>query len=56
MTLLNIFTKFFKKVTIDISCESSAWLTFHMKCQYLFSIKSKIKIEYRLPQMFLVMI
>ena len=30
---------FSEKTSLDISCESSAWQTIHMKCQDLFSPK-----------------
>ena len=29
------------KISLDISCESSAWQIIHMKCQDLFSMKNK---------------
>ena len=34
---------FFREKSLDISCESSAKQTIHMKCQYLFSLKNKNK-------------
>ena len=36
---------FSEKTSLDISCESSAWQTNHMKCQDLFSSENKIKIK-----------
>ena len=32
---------FSEKTSLDISCESSAWQTIHMKCQNLLSLKIK---------------
>ena len=32
---------FSEKTSLDISCESSAWQTIHMKCQDLFSFENK---------------
>ena len=32
---------FSEKTSLDISCESSAWQTIHMKCQDLFSLEKK---------------
>ena len=34
---------FSEKTCLDISCESSAWQTIHMKCQDLFSSEKKKK-------------
>ena len=50
------FFNFSEKTSLDISCESSAWQTIHMKCQDLFSlkIKNKISFECRLLQILLV--
>ena len=45
-----IFIIFSKKISLDISCESSAKQTIHMKYQNLFSVKKKKKIECRLLQ------
>ena len=39
-----------EKTSLDISCESSAKQTIHMKCQDPFSLKNKNKIECRLLQ------
>ena len=43
--ILNFFFFFFfffsKKTSLDISCESFAWQTIHMKYQDLFSLKIK---------------
>ena len=39
-----IFFYFSEKTSLDISCESSAWQTIHLKCQDLFSLKNKKKI------------
>ena len=46
---------FSEKTSLDISCESSAWQSIHMKCQDLFSLKKKEKekIECRLLQILL---
>ena len=44
---------FSEKISLDISCESSAWQTIHMKCQDLFSLR-KMKymyFKYRLLQL-----
>ena len=52
----NFFYFYFsEKTSIDISCESSAWQTIHMKCQDLFSLKNKKKkfFECRLLQILL---
>ena len=38
-----IFYEQFKNVICDISCESYAWQTIHLKCQDLLSRKSKKK-------------
>ena len=39
-----IFILYFsEKTNLDISCESSAWQTIHMKCQDLFSSENKKK-------------
>ena len=38
------FFFFSEKTNFEISCESSAWQTIHMKCQDLFSLKNKKKI------------
>ena len=41
---LYFFIIFFsEKTSLDISCESSAWQTIHMKCQDLYSLKKKKK-------------
>ena len=37
------FFLFSEKTSLDVSCESSAWQTIHMKCQDLFSLKKKKK-------------
>ena len=37
---------FSEKISFDISCESSAWLMIHMKCQYCSLKTNKIKIVY----------
>ena len=34
-----------EKISLDISCESSAWQTIHMKYPDLFSLKNKKKIK-----------
>ena len=40
-----IFILYFsEKTSLDISCESSAWQTIHMKCQDFFSSENKKKI------------
>ena len=39
------FFNFSRKTGLDISCESSAWQTIHMKYQDLFSLKNKKKIK-----------
>ena len=44
---------FSEKTSLDISCESSAWLMIHMKCQDFFFLKNKKKIECRLLQILL---
>ena len=44
---------FSEKTSLDISCESSAWQTIHMKCQDLFSLKNKNFFECRLLQILL---
>ena len=36
---------FSEKTSLDISCESSAWQTIHMKCQDLFSSQNKMMIK-----------
>ena len=33
------FFLFFRKISLGILCESSAWQTIHMECQDLFSLK-----------------
>ena len=38
--ILKYFFNFSKKTSLDISCESSAWQTIHMKGQDLFSLKN----------------
>ena len=38
--LKDFFFNFSKKTSFDISCESSAWQTIHMKYQDLFSLKN----------------
>ena len=35
------FFLFLETISLDISCESSAWLTIHMKYQDLFSLTDK---------------
>ena len=48
------FFYFSEKTSLEISCESSAWQTIHMKCQDLFSLKNKKKkIECHLLQILL---
>ena len=48
------FILFSEKTSLDISCESSAWQTIHIKCQGLFSLKNKkIFFECRLLQILL---
>ena len=37
------FFLFFRKISLDISCESSAWLIISMKCHDLFSLKNNKK-------------
>ena len=37
------FFFFSEKISLDISCELSAWQTIHMKCQDLLSLKNKKK-------------
>ena len=37
------FFYFSEKTSLEISCESSAWQTIHMKFQDLFSLKNKNK-------------
>ena len=44
---------FSEKTSLDISCESSAWQTIHMKCQDLFSLNNKKNLECRLLQILL---
>ena len=39
----SIFFFFSEKTSLDISCESPAKQTIHMKCQYLFFLKNKKK-------------
>ena len=39
----NIHFFFQRKTSLDISCESAAKQTIHMKCEYLFSLKNKKK-------------
>ena len=41
MTILIFFFYFQMKTSLDISCESSAWQTIHMKYQDLFSLKNE---------------
>ena len=46
LVLLGVFLGFFsEKTSLDISCESSAKWTIHMKCQDLFSLKKRIIIK-----------
>ena len=47
------FFYFSEKTSLDISCESSAKQTIHMKCQDLFSLKNKKKFECHLLQILL---
>ena len=42
-TVLNIFSLFFKKIRLDISCESYARQRIHKKHQVLFASKDKSK-------------
>ena len=50
----NFLFIYFTKTSLDISCESSAWQTIHMKCQDLFSLKNNKKnFECRLLQILL---
>ena len=37
----SFFFLYSEKTSLDISCESSAWQTIHLKCQDLFSLKNK---------------
>ena len=46
--ILKIFSYFSEKTSLDISCELSAKQTIHMKCQDLFSLKNKKKINKKL--------
>ena len=41
--ILNFFYCFSEKISLDISCESSAWQMIHMNYQDLFSEKKKKK-------------
>ena len=34
-----------EKISLDISCQSPAWQTIHMKCQDLFSLANKKNIQ-----------
>ena len=40
---MNLFHCFSEKISIDISCESSAWQRIHVEHQALFSLKDKTK-------------
>ena len=53
--VMHIFFFFSNKMSLDISCESSAWQTIHMKCQDSFSLKNneKRKLICRLQQILL---
>ena len=35
----NCFVYFSEEISLDMSCESSAWQMIHMKCDDLFSLK-----------------
>ena len=37
----HVFHIFSEEIMLDITCESSAWKTFHMQCHALFSLKNK---------------
>ena len=52
-TAFFFFFYFSEKTSLEVSCESSAWQTIHMKCQDLFSLKNIKKIECRLLQILL---
>ena len=41
MAFINIFSLFFRKIRLDVSCESSARQRIHMKNQALFSSEDK---------------
>ena len=41
----SIYYYFNEKIRLDISCESSAWQTIHMKCQAEFSPEKKINMS-----------
>ena len=45
MFIFFLFIFFFIEKNIHILCESSAKQTIHIKCQYLFSIKNKTKLD-----------
>ena len=47
------FHYFSQKICFEISSESSAWQTIHMKCQEIFSLKNKKKKECHLLQILL---
>ena len=50
-----IVLHFSEKIRLDISCESSAKQTIHLKCQVLFSLKNNKKLECPLLQFYLTL-